>query len=359
MNAPPLVAAPRTGGLGHPARFRLPQVRVAVGAFTGGHRSGWPHVIDALAAAQGETGLALDPFVEATFRPGRVRPFWLRPAAHALKRLAGRPVREAPAWQEPWIGIFHLPHQFPEWFDPLVNPRRVFEEPNFQRSLPHLRGAVALSRYHGNWLRQRLGVPVLATKHPTEPAPVTFDWNAFLANSAPKLVQVGWYLRNYRAIYQVPVPAHFTKVHLLIPQGFVKAAHRRTDRSAPHRHRPAMGDVTVTSWLANDAYDRLFAENVMFLELFDASANNAVVEAIARSTPLVVNRHPAVEEYLGEDYPLFYRELAEVPKLLENARIRAAHEHLRDMDKSSLQVDRFISDLDAFTASLLGGGDRR
>ena len=50
-------------------------------------------------------------------------------------------------------------------------------------------------------------------------------------------------------------------------------------------------------------YDCLLPENVMAIELFDASANNVVVECIARNTPIIVNRHPAVVEYLTADYP--------------------------------------------------------
>ena len=41
-------------------------------------------------------------------------------------------------------------------------------------------------------------------------------------------------------------------------------------------------------------YDCLLSENVVTIELFDASANNVIVECIARNTPIVVNRHPAV-----------------------------------------------------------------
>jgi len=340
----------------HPAspsevgNFRLPETYGGVGALDDGHRAGWPFVVGALADRQGPSGILLDEFVENTFHPGRVRPYWLRPAAYALKRVLGRPVRAAPPWREPWLGVFHLPPRFPEWFDPLVNPRLVFQEPNFRKSLPLLRGAVAFTEYHASWLREQLGVPVLAVKHPTDRTPTTFRWASFANNPEPKLVQVGWYLRNYRAIYQVPVPDHLQKVHLRIRQHFVARSHRRTDRAAPTRHRPDVGAVRVVSWLPNQDYDRLLSENVMFLELFDASANNAVVEAIVRTTPLVVNRHPAVVEYLGEDYPLFYDNLEQAPTLLTDERICAAHDYLCRLDKTDFQIDHFVDAVDEFAA---------
>ena len=43
----------------------------------------------------------------------------------------------------------------------------------------------------------------------------------------------------------------------------------------------------------------------MILSLVDASANNAVIDCIARATPLLVNPHPAVIEYFGADYPTY------------------------------------------------------
>lgn len=307
-------------------------------------------VVDALAERQGDTGPLIDHFVEHTFRPRRFRSHWLRAATDGLKRLAGQPLPPSTTWREPWIGVFHVPHNFPTWFNPMAAPQRVLDEPTFRASRHHLQGAVAFSEYHAAWLRRQLGVPVLAVKHPTETTPLPFDWAAFSANPAPRLVQVGYFLRNYRAIYQVPVPPGFRKTHLFLDQENVRKIQERTDRHSPYRSRPDVGEVDVLQRVPNAEYDQLLAQNIIFLELFDASANNAVVEAIVRATPIVVNRHPAVVEYLGADYPLFYDEIAEVAALMAPARLRAAHEYLREMDKNAFSVASFVDRIDAFTA---------
>ena len=85
--------------------------------------------------------------------------------------------------------------------------------------------------------------------------------------------------------------------------------------------------------------------NVVFLELLDASANNAVVECIVRNTPVVVNRHPAVEEYLGRDYPLFYDRFHQAAELLTDEQIVAAHRYLKSMDKARFQGENFARDV--------------
>jgi hypothetical protein len=55
-----------------------------------------------------------------------------------------------------------------------------------------------------------------------------------------------------------------------------------------------------------------------------------VVECLARGTPLLVNKLPAVEEYLGPDYPLYYHDLeAAAAYAVDLPRLRAAHEYLR------------------------------
>lgn len=307
------------------------------------HRSGWPLVVAELDEGAGTDGILLDDFVERTFHPAG----WGSPTIR--ERLSG--VSADPiTWQEPWIGIFHYPHHFPEWFQDHSHPRSILSTPRFKGSQPYLRGAIALSEYLAEWLRSQLSVPVVAIKHPTPFTASKFTWDAFLDNRNRSLVQVGWFLRNYRGIYQVAVPDGLRKAHLAQDQHFIIEAQRRTDAYSPYRSRAEFGDVDLVPWQTPSAYDRIFTENIMFLELFDASANNVVIEAIARETPIVVNRHPAVMEYLGPDYPLAYGELSEVPAMLDLARIKEAHHYLRDLDKSDLTLDHFVRAVDAFAA---------
>lgn len=328
------------GKAARPAPFRMAKSAKPVGSGADGHRSGWPYVVACLEKRQHAHGILVDDFVESTFAP--------TPRLAAWRQLLGKPGPQKYVWDSPWVGFFHLPPNFPEWFNPTAHPEAVFSDNRFCRSLPHLRGAIAFSDYAGTWLRARLRVPVLVVKHPTEMAPRVFRWEAFLANPDKWLVQIGWYLRNYRAIYQVAVPPAFRKVHLAQSRRFIGQAWRRTDLHSPFRHRPDVGDTDVVSWLANDDYDEMLTRNVIFLELFDASANNAIIEAIARDTPVVVNRHPAVAEYLGAKYPLFYDDLDEVAGLLDLSRIQAAHEHIRALDKSEFTIEAFIDRLDRF-----------
>ncbi len=90
-------------------------------------------------------------------------------------------------------------------------------------------------------------------------------------------------------------------------------------------------------------------ENVIFLNLIDCSAVNTIIECIVRHTPLLVNPLPAVVEYLGEDYPLYYNDLNHAAQLLiDEDKVLQAHCYLRDMDKSHLGIECFVSNVCQF-----------
>jgi hypothetical protein len=92
--------------------------------------------------------------------------------------------------------------------------------------------------------------------------------------------------------------------------------------------------VEYVGSLEDAAYDHLLAENIVFLELIAAAANNTIIECIARNTPIVVNRQAGPEWYLGPTYPLFYESFDAIRSLITMDRIVAAHEYLKQLDKS-------------------------
>jgi hypothetical protein len=99
--------------------------------------------------------------------------------------------------------------------------------------------------------------------------------------------------------------------------------------------------------LSDSEFDAELAKSIVFLELSDCSVANTVIECMARATPLFVNRHPAIEELLGEDYPGFYDDMEEVPVLANWMKaVEVIYDHLvRKVDKRVLEMDRFLGSL--------------
>ncbi len=292
------------------------------------HRSGWPCVMQSLRTVATGTGVLLDDFADASF------------SYQSLKQPLG----------EPWVGIFHHPVRVNS---PLAGDRKhalrqIEGHRHWAASRKHLRGAIALCEEVAADLRDWLKVPVLALPHPTEMN--VPRWRSEVALAERRLVQAGFCLRNTQVIFQV-APAGWHRVQLFGASPWYRSRDEalRARRVRPDVDRPS---VEVLSRLDEAAYDELLATSVVVTELYGAAANNLIVECLARGTPLLVNRLPAVEEYLSRDYPLFYAELSQIDSLLEPIRLQAASEHLLGQTAILPSFDGFARQVMVFVDSV-------
>ena len=86
-------------------------------------------------------------------------------------------------------------------------------------------------------------------------------------------------------------------------------------------------------------YDEYLKNNIVFVDLFDAAANNTVLECIIRHTPIIINKIEGVVDYLGEDYPLYFNDISEVNSLLTYENIFNAHFYLKNL--KTMDVNTF------------------
>ena len=112
-------------------------------------------------------------------------------------------------------------------------------------------------------------------------------------------------------------------------------------------------NTKVLEYVDNHMYDILLTNNIVFLNLVDGSAINTLLECVIRNTPVIVNRHPAVVEVLGDDYPLYYmvpvgatQPFPSVHDLLNRPNaILEAHQYLTKIDKTPFMIETFTRDL--------------
>jgi len=110
-----------------------------------------------------------------------------------------------------------------------------------------------------------------------------------------------------------------------------------------------MNTVTLDR-LDDQNYDTLLTQNLVFLDLYDSSANNAIIECIARATPILVNPLPAVVEYLGEDYPFYFSNLNEAAeKSKDNNLVLETHKYLLNLETRKKLTREYF--LDSFKNS--------
>jgi hypothetical protein len=326
------------------------------------HRCGWPYVrkgLESLTLPSGD--LLFDDFVERSF-------FY-----------PGRPVQP---WTVPWVGIFHHTVTSPKyWVGRALND--LLDVPEFVESLPYLKGSITLTDSTKPWLEE-LGAPVLVSKHPTDTAVKPFSIDAWRA--CPTVAHVGWHLRNQDFIHQVPLPSYVRAVRVRVPQDTPEWAQRKLrygsfkapvpmklskkdvkfgrskhllDKPAIEPldttcfwNRPLVNEVQVVGPLQPLDYDLLVSQSVLIAEFLDIAAANTIVEAMARWTPIIINKLPPIVEYLGPSYPLYYTSIEDIPSLLTPTKVLAAHTYLKSLNPSWLRLSTFLADVQTFVCAV-------
>ena len=310
-------------------------------AFTS-HRYGWNYAMQALKPLHNPDGILFDGYLENSF-------VWQNYYEYQVRV----------PYQQPWVGFLHNPPNMPAWFNYQDAPQSLLAQQDWQQSMAHCVGLFCLSEYQASWVRAHTNKPVSTLVHPTGEPSAPFDFDRFVANPEKKIVQLGWWLRKLNAIYQLPIDKHnfqgYQKVRLsnatsLSAERKIKALEAKEREIEKILLNSVYLDNTrEQSRLSDAAYDRLLTENIAFVFLHDASANNTVIECIARATPLLVNPLPAVVEYLGKDYPFYFESLAEAAEKVQDlSMVDATHQYLKACSiRSKLSADCFLQDLQA------------
>jgi hypothetical protein len=298
------------------------------------HRSGWNYVLNEMTALNSESGVYCDGFIENNF---------------SLCRSDSIAQKVIP-YKKNWIGFMHNPPNTPAWFsDKNAFSNVIFQDPYFLDSLKRCKGIYTFSEYHASFVRQYLPyIQVESLYHPTEIPDVQFDFEKFVQNENKKLITIGWWLRKLNAAYMVN-PKGYQKVRLL-PNNRCKetiARLEKTEELINNRRitQEQRNSVKLMEFLPNNEYDEILSENLVYLDLYDSSANNTVIECIARGTPLFVNRTPAVVEYLGDAYPLYIDSQFDLEQKIQDLNlIRRTHLYLKSI-RYKVEIGYFLDSL--------------
>lgn len=239
------------------------------------HRSGWNAVQNHLSKYHSEDSpLILDDFLDSTF----------------MRRVH-------PGYTSPWIGFIHCtPHSIPPY--PLsLSATSLIECTGFQNSMPYCKGIYTLSEHLATHVRPMLpNTPVEVLYHPTGQDVPKFNYALYRSN--PKLLQIGYWMREFETF---PLLNVSQKKYALTSNHIIESVRKHIEERKPHHP-----SVAYLDYVDNNEYDEWLTNSVVFLNYIDLSASNAIIECIARTTPMLINRHPAAMEYLGKDYPMYY-----------------------------------------------------
>ena len=287
------------------------------------HRSGWDYVVHNMSDFNNPNGVNFDGFVENAFS-------WRKNQYIADKIIP---------YKEPWIGFLHNPPNMPLWFsDNNSYPQTLINDELFKESLNNCKGLYVLSNYYKRFLKHYLHhTPVNVLYHPTEIPDLKFNFDNFYKNKNKNIVNIGWWLRKLNSIFLLD-SGKYQKIRLMpnnkCKDTILRLTNIELDLCNITLNKNQINSVKIIDHLENNDYDILLSQNIVFLDLYDTSANNAVIECIARGTPLLINRHPATIEYLGEEYPFYFDSLKEASEKLNNIDlVRDTHQYLMTFDK--------------------------
>ncbi len=211
----------------------------------------------------------------------------------------------------------------------------------FKASLPSCRGLLTLSSHLADYLYEKTGAPTLALKHPIS----DFDfpkWSPTLAAENKEVSMIGYWYRRFESFIRLNTTWQKSflggnREQLL---WYVTNECREFDIHFNEDMYKIYPPLTVTH------YDQKLTENVVFLDFWDTACNTSLLDCIARNTPVIIPKHPAVVEYLGEDYPLYFDSVQRANEIISNFDlIVTGHEYLKHMDKSDLQESYFFDRL--------------
>lgn len=246
--------------------------------------------------------------------------------------------RDGNVQKNPWIGILHtIPTK--------ESIKKIFEQSPFLKSLNACRGLITLAPNLTAYCKLNAeNIPVYTLKHPIVDINVPlFSYEAYINNKNKKIIQIGQQDRHISSICIINTPSH--KKLWLTGDPDINEMVSKMEKEAKELNRSYT--PIDTNFLENyKDYDELLTNNIVFLDLSAAVANNTVLECIIRNTPLLVNKIGGVPFYLGEEYPLYYNNYDDIPKILNDKdKILKAHLYLKDMDKSDISIDHFIKEL--------------
>jgi len=283
----------------------------------------------------------------------------------------------------PWIGC--IQNTFNNYSNNLTVDN-LLKNKEFKESLPYCACLFVFSNYLKRQLLVAFGknAPRIEFIHLTSESPDTlFTWNRFIANPNKTIVQIGTTLRNVFGIYRLDLPLNSlitsksiikesNSTDLFLPNDF-KSTFLQNSKTLTlrdntvifeNKHMRGLFDtiqdmessVNVIPKLDDANFDHLLSQNIVFLQMVDASGVDTLIDCILRNTPILINPLPAIVEILGSGYPLYYNNYFQASSLLtQTDTIQNAYTYLSNIDKTPFLDSTFVTELQNFLIEILSG----
>ncbi len=273
------------------------------------HRSGWSFVMNALLKYHNKDGIRFEGFLEKPFIWGR-------------KSLIEEGILP---FKCSWIGVLHNPWNFPTENNEHVTSEDLVKSTIFQKSLNTCKGLYVLSKDLMKHVKENVDVPVNFLYHPTEfvEEKKMFSIKEFKDNGNKKILEVGSWLRKINSLFLLNADkSKWSKIKvipsLLNFEKMINQIKKEREKYGLIVTKSMQDSVKNIQPLTDDEYDEFLTKNIVFIDLYASSANNAIIECMARGTPILINPLPSIVEYLGDEYPFYFNTIDEASEKVNN-----------------------------------------
>jgi hypothetical protein len=235
-----------------------------------------------------------------------------------------------------WVGIVHSVASDSDnlHYQTLHN---YVQHPWFLQNKTRCLKLITLSKYTADILRSLTDIPVTNIYHPKFCGEYFFNIDSYFNN--PQLSQSGFHARNFLKFAEFN-----TKIYknIYVNKGCNNNYLNKYLSLTPH-------NINIKNcFLNNTDYIHNLTKSIGFAYYNDVAASNALLEHIVTHTPIIVNKLPAVVEYIGKNYPLFYEDIQHDPDryLLDKKHIIQCTNYLKEHSKSDIfTIAKFKQDL--------------
>tara|TARA_R110002051_G_scaffold185779_1_gene255207 strand:+ start:1658 stop:2653 length:996 start_codon:yes stop_codon:yes gene_type:complete len=305
------------------------------------HRAGWNWVTKSLVKKfhDEKADILIDEFIERTFD-------WDYTFNNDKPQVL-------PHHKQDWIGFIHNPIIIPKPFDIKQSPVNMCARIPFLLALQNCKGMFTLSDDLEESVRHLFiqygydHIPIETLLHPTPLNVDEFKLNEFLKD--PQITCIGYWLRNFEPYWllDTEMPKNVLLGRLPYAHQIYNQQKTQFDLKCKFTGEKVKGDLIVHKHLENKEFDKFLTTTVAFLNLIDTSANNGVTDCLARNIPLLVNCHPAVVQYLGDDYPFYYNSLETANRKINDIKlIKKTYNYLKNMNKTRVNIRTFMKEFE-------------
>jgi len=306
-----------------------------IGKYGTHHRFGWNNVQEKIKNnfIHNNDGILLDLFCERTF-------FWnlqnkTKEYYHNKK----------------WIGFIHSTnHNYNVFDNNSANLKYLLENKYFKKSLEKCLGLIVLSTNNKIILEKymaenNLNIKIYSILHPCE-----LNNEIFKYNKSNTINHIGWHLRDYSAFSKLK----WDNKRLILPDIMSQNdfMNKYILKSCNEHNIIYDNKIKLKNALNNNEYDELLKTELIFNKIIEPSASNLICECISFCNPIILNRHSSFEDYLGKDYPMFYDDINDIPKLITEENINESSKYLLKI-REKISYELFIINFKSIIKSIL------